>query len=360
MKKSRFIGAIAACALAGTLLIGGTMAYLTDTETTTNTFTVGSVTVDMQEPSYPGNGSDKVSDVFPNEEIPKDPQIKNTGRNSAIVFTRFEIPMANVRFAKDDGTPLEKKNQEIFYFKADGKTYNSIGDHWVQLDKTFVDADGNTVAEDSAAYARYLVGYEDVLFEGQTTTPVFDTVKLANMIVDKQYDADNYNMMANSTRSIILTTYAIQADNITDISGADFDSKMNDATLKQVYQVYVNQSGNVESPDADTTPSQTLHESTLNVTMTVANTHLSLNTGNIDDRTTTATPKIAYTGNNTAPTATLTSSNTAVATVDASGKITAVGVGETVITATAVNPDNGKTATATVTVKVVDNNATGN
>ena len=358
MKKTRLAATLAACSLAGALLIGGTMAYLTDTETTTNTFTVGSVTIDIQEPNYPGNGSDKVTDVFPNEEIPKDPQVKNTGHNGAVVFTRFEIPMASVRIAADDGTAGELKNQEIFGYKAANGAYNSIGSGWIQLEKTFVDGDGNVVPEASAKYARYLCGYENVLMEGQTSTPVFDVVKLANLVVDRNLDATNYNAIANSVQNINITSYAIQADNITGLTTADFNDKMEAGKLNDIYAVYVKQSGDVVSPDADTNPDQTLLESTLNITMTVDNTHLKLNTGKAADATAQATPKIAYTGNGTAPTtATFTSSKPAVATVDASGKISAVAAGETVITASVTNPDTGKTATATVTVTVIDNNA---
>ena len=67
-------------ALAGTLCVGGAMAYLTDTDTATNTFTVGEVTIDTIEPNYPGNGSDETIDLVPNEEVKKDPQIKTQGK----------------------------------------------------------------------------------------------------------------------------------------------------------------------------------------------------------------------------------------------------------------------------------------
>ena len=35
-------------------------AYLTDAETATNTFTVGKVKIDLEEPGYPGNDSDEM------------------------------------------------------------------------------------------------------------------------------------------------------------------------------------------------------------------------------------------------------------------------------------------------------------
>ena len=91
--------------------------------------------------------------------------------------------------------------------------------------------------------------------------------------------------------------------------------------------------------------------------MTIDNTHLQLNTGAVADTQTKATVKIAYTGTGTAPTATFSSSNPSVATVDDAGNIEAKSVGTTVITATAKNPDTGKTVTASTTIQVTDVNS---
>ena len=51
MKKRKIVLAAAACLLAGAMCTGGAVAYLTDTDTTTNTFTVGEVTIDTIEPN---------------------------------------------------------------------------------------------------------------------------------------------------------------------------------------------------------------------------------------------------------------------------------------------------------------------
>lgn len=61
----------AACAMVGAMAIGGTMAYLTDNEGATNTFTVGKVQVDLEEPGWdPEEGKD----IVPNEEVAKNPR----------------------------------------------------------------------------------------------------------------------------------------------------------------------------------------------------------------------------------------------------------------------------------------------
>ena len=87
-------------------------------------------------------------------------------------------------------------------------------------------------------------------------------------------------------------------------------------------------------------------------------THLQLNTGNETDAKTTAKADVSYTGTGTAPTATYESSDAAVATVDPkTGAITAKAKGTAKITATAINPDNGKSVTASVTIQVTDQNS---
>ncbi len=375
MKKKKVIATLAACGLAMTIMIGGTLAYLTDTEKTTNTFTVGKVTVDLLEPNYPGNGSDEVTDVVPNEEIKKDPQIKNTGKNASVVFTRVNIPMKKVITADESGKRLnngEKKNTELFLFKNnENGSYNSTNSNWIELSKIYLDANGNVTDEANATMASYLYGYKHVLAVDKTTEPVFSVVKFANVIEGQDDDAKE---------NIDIYSYAIQADNITGITASkdgttsyNFTQDMDKDTLAKIYAVYVNQTDNVDGTgtydikadkkgdnriaDADSTPNQTLHNSTLNVTMTVTNTHLKLNTGNAEDAKTTAKAKVAYTGTGTAPTATYSSSDTSIAEVDANGNITAKKAGTCKITATATNPDNKTAATAQTTIQVTDQNS---
>lgn len=376
MQKKKVLATLAACAAAMTLMVGGTMAYLTDTETATNTFTVGKVTVDLLEPNYPGNGSDQTTDIIPGEEIPKDPTLKNTGKNSSVVFTRINIPMQKVITAGEDGKRLndgKAANTELFLFKNDqGGAYNSINSNWIELSKVYLNDAGAVVDKDNATMCSYLYGYTHVLAVDAKTEPVFSTVKLAN-IIEGQADDEK--------KDIDIYSYAIQASNIAGITTSpdgktnfDFTQDMDKDTLNKIYTVYMNQTDSVDGtgnfdikadvngsqkiPVADKTPNQTLHESTLNVTMTVADTHLQLNTGNEADAKTTATADVSYTGTGTAPTATYASSDAAVATVDpATGAIVAKAKGTTKITATAVNPDNGKSVTASVTIQVTDQNS---
>ena len=103
MKKNMIKGSIVGFGLAAILTTGGLMAYFTDSDTQTNTFTVGKVTVDLQEPEwdkYPDTDKDGVpdeaEDMTPNKTIKKDPTITNTGINDQFVFATVQVPCRNI------------------------------------------------------------------------------------------------------------------------------------------------------------------------------------------------------------------------------------------------------------------------
>ena len=115
--KKRIAALMAVCGLIGAIGTGATLAYYTDEETHTNTFTVGKVEVDGLEEHWDttdenGNGiPDKSEHTVPNQEIPKDPQVKNTGINDAIVFIKLTFPVMYITLVSDDGTRSVKKPQ---------------------------------------------------------------------------------------------------------------------------------------------------------------------------------------------------------------------------------------------------------
>lgn len=85
MKKKVALGA-AAVALVGTLAVGGTLAWFTDTETATNVVTMGEVDIALYEDGTPSNGQDggvtsneglSYSDIVPGDVLAKKITIKN-------------------------------------------------------------------------------------------------------------------------------------------------------------------------------------------------------------------------------------------------------------------------------------------
>ena len=68
--------------------VSGICAYFTDTDSAVNNFTVGEVKIDLDEPSFP---TPPPEDVPPGGEVEKDPQVENTGKNSAYVLSLIHI-----------------------------------------------------------------------------------------------------------------------------------------------------------------------------------------------------------------------------------------------------------------------------
>ena len=111
MKKKNLDKIVLVGALVGCMTIGAVSAYFTDADTATNTFTVGKVSLDLQEPEWvpPIN-------IVPKQEFKKDPHIQNDGLNEEFVFMKVTVPYANVVTANDDGT----KNQAADTFHICG------------------------------------------------------------------------------------------------------------------------------------------------------------------------------------------------------------------------------------------------
>ena len=226
--KKQLLRTLIACGLVVSVAAGGTVAYLTDAETATNTFTVGKVKIDLEEPSYPRNDSDEVKNIIPNQEIVKDPQIENTGNNDALVFIRVEIPQET--FTDEDDGIGEQKKQDLFRLKG-------VSVQW-ELLRT------ETVAgEDGKAKTSYVYGYKKTLGKDATTDKLFQKVQMKNAV-----ESD----LSGNVEDIIVTACAIQATDIPDVNlTPGSDGNLSKDALDQVYTIFLNQSGNQTSRPAD-------------------------------------------------------------------------------------------------------------
>lgn len=232
--KKQLAIAMASCLMVGALAFGGTMAYLTDTEGATNTFTVGKVQIDFEEPNYPGNDSDTVKNLVPNAEVKKDPQVENTGVNNAIVFMTVEVPNDNVTVVAADGTKGTKELTDLFWFKKDGdlqKTFaNNWNENWVEL------TDKETAATTDAKTHKYVFAYKTALAANATTETLFDKIQLKNVIENE--------VTAGADQKIVVNAYAIQAAEVLDTDGSDLTDTLDATTLGKIYDTYFKQNGN--------------------------------------------------------------------------------------------------------------------
>ena len=178
MKKKRTI--IAAVVLSLVLLVGGAIAYFTDTDTETNTFTLGNVSIDLQEPSWVAANA---QDILPGDSVAKDPQILNDGAIDAYVFLKVTEPCYN--------------GATIFDFTTNS-AWTAIG--------TARTCNGSTA---ETVYGYGTASTMTTLASNATTPALFSTVTLKSTI-------DEAAVSSFSTGAdIVVDAYGIQSDNVT-------------------------------------------------------------------------------------------------------------------------------------------------
>ena len=120
----------AAVAMVGTLAVGGTLAWFTDTETATNVITTGNVDIAIHErkdstewgketlvtepDSFLTYGDD--TPVVPGEELVKEVNIQNTGANDALVKVEIDLP-DGVTPVYDTENWYFNEGEDTFYYK---------------------------------------------------------------------------------------------------------------------------------------------------------------------------------------------------------------------------------------------------
>jgi predicted ribosomally synthesized peptide with SipW-like signal peptide len=124
MKNKKAKAAATATALVGVMLIGGIMAYFTDGDTATNKFTVGQVSLDLQETKWDVEAAE---DMVPEQEVAKNPTIVNDGINDEYVFMTVTVPYYNLVTASEAGTVSAAANQPLYVFGGNGKTVTAAG-----------------------------------------------------------------------------------------------------------------------------------------------------------------------------------------------------------------------------------------
>ena len=167
--KKKIIAVCLIVAMAAIAVVGGTLAWFTDDEEATNTFTVGNVDITLTEPNWEGTGSQDAPEVYPGEPLAKDPTVENVGANPC--FVRIKVT----------GLDCLAPASNITY-RTDYKT-GKLGDNWV---------DGG----DGYFY------YNKVLAAGETTDALFDQIVMPT---------DLENGDAESEFNVVVTAEAVQA-----------------------------------------------------------------------------------------------------------------------------------------------------
>lgn len=216
MKKK--ILAITLCvAMLAIMLVSGTMAYFTDTHAQTNTFTMGKVDIDLDEPNYkPTEGKLK---VFPGEVYTKDPTITvaSTSEDCYLVAT-VTINQRDSFYALYANDTSVKKDWGLSLAGSGKLVSGGIADY------TAVGAVENGVSGTLLNGEVFLTYSEDVTANTITYTFYFKEIQKAN---DEQVLFDAVTIPAtvkndtfNGDLNITVKAYAIQAVGFGDVYAA--------------------------------------------------------------------------------------------------------------------------------------------
>lgn len=168
MKKKIVSVCLVVCLLA-TAIIGTTLAYFTDkTEAVTNTFTMGNVDIELDEPQWDEAYPDGIASVQPSQEITKDPTVTVVeGSEDCYVFVKLE-----------KGTNVDK----YLTYSIDTTKWTALGD-----------------------------GYEGIYYLNYTTNPdenVDYTILTDNLVTVK---SDVTGVAQGDQLTLSFTAYAIQS-----------------------------------------------------------------------------------------------------------------------------------------------------
>ena len=258
MKKKTILVAAIAVMLVAALVVGGTLAYFTDKDDATNTFTVGNVKIALNEQQKDKNGLvpfDASKQLVPGKSndgnaVSKIVTVTNTSEhNDAWVWVELKIPAYLV--SADYKTAHKDESKNALHWNSYGcfnKEYNS-GNYWKLATSDGIVDENHEVTgtnmvpvkdglwndykyvrteKDDNGNPTYVVirtTMENTLPAGKTSLPCLAQVYM-DWRVTTSDDGSMYNLPDGSSIStklpwnVIVTAYAIQADGINSVDEA--------------------------------------------------------------------------------------------------------------------------------------------
>lgn len=252
MKKKSILMAAIAVMLVAVLVVVGTLAYFTDTKSATNTFTMGNVSIDLNEQQKGENGLEPFEQnkqLVPGKSndgnaVSKIVTVKNTGANDAWVWVELKIPAYLV--SKEYPTNESKNALHWNSYGCFNVEYNS-GNYWgLATNDGIVDAnhkvtdpkmvaveDGlwndykyvGRVTENDTEYVVIRTTMAKTLPAGKTSLPCLAQVYMDWRVTTNE-DGTQYILpagdpiSADASWEVIVTAYAIQADGFNTVDEA--------------------------------------------------------------------------------------------------------------------------------------------
>ena len=261
--KKKILSICLVAALAVTAVVGGTMAYFTDKDNATNTFTVGGVKIDLIEQQVNKDGTaleafeqgkvlmpivgsaqgekDDFGQPKAKNYVDKMVTVKNTGKSAAFVRAYFAIPSA-----LDDGFEESfNASMNILHFNfgnkvnEDGTLVTTYNNEWLWGSVAKPEHSGWNYFEttiDGVAYNVYFADYYQPLAANATTEQFVSGVYLDSHVdmadgkyIDTRFPNADLSIL-EGTISCPVKAVAVQAagfdsaaDAITAAFGADFN-----------------------------------------------------------------------------------------------------------------------------------------
>ena len=183
--KKKLLALVLVVALAATAVIGGTLAYFTDTDEAVNTFTVGGVKIELIEQQVNEDGDalenfaqnqvlmpivgsaqgekDDFGQPTAENYIDKMVTIKNTGKSDAYVRAYFAIPSA-----LDDGYDTFNAGLNVLHFNFGNENgASTLGNQWEWMHGNKWNYFETTIG--GVAYNVYFADYYQPLAANETT-----------------------------------------------------------------------------------------------------------------------------------------------------------------------------------------------
>ena len=203
MTKKRFVAILLCVTLVALAAIGATFAYLTDTKTVNNTFTMGNVKITLDETNVNDPEGDRVTrntyNVYPGAVVTKDPIVHNTGKNAA--YIRATVNVSNwMNLCAEYYPDFKYTFGQEGYKAALNLLVGELGEGWSVVGVTA--GDTFTIGQFDA---KFILKYDGALAAGENTTAMFQTVTIPAGI-------DNASADAGSFSSVKVVAQAIQAD----------------------------------------------------------------------------------------------------------------------------------------------------
>jgi len=247
MSKRKILSTALVLCMVAILAVGGTLAYFTDTDEATNTFTIGKVDITLVE-DFGDNDPETDEKLLPGKENAVKKEVKITldkDSEDAYVWYEYLIP---TELDSINGSTGTDNDVHVNAYGYTWDTYRENKKYWPEgrtealpLDQTW-DHDANvelstlvgpegyigTETIDNIQYNKYVVLYHGVVAAKGETTPAMSQVYLdagidskvvdgKTVFYDKNGDPINFDL---SNINIIVRAYGIQAEGIKDVYAA--------------------------------------------------------------------------------------------------------------------------------------------